>query len=65
MGSLSELFDTVRNAIGLGRPPLPRAIRRAYRMMQRMSSDGIAVPEDIVLGIMAASDAERAGALRV
>ena len=63
MRSLSELFDTVRNAIGLGRPPLQRAIRRAYRMMQRMSSDGIVVPEDIVLGIMAASDAERAGAL--
>lgn len=63
MASLSELFEHARGWLGFGRPPLRRAIRRAYRRLEAMTSDGVAVPEDLAQQIMAAAEAERANAL--
>jgi hypothetical protein len=63
MASLSDLFDQMRGWFGFGRPPLRRAVRRAYRRLEAMTSDGVAVPEDLARQIMIAAEAERANAL--
>lgn len=63
MAGLSEMFDQLRDWVGLGRPPLQRAIRRAYRQLEAMTSDGVPMPDDISRQIMIAAQAERANAL--
>lgn len=63
MFGISTAWHKIRERFEIGVPPLARSIRRAHRMLERMTSSGIVVPEDIIRAIMIASVAERGGAI--
>lgn len=56
-------WDWVQDRFGIGAPPLSRTIRRSHRMLDKMTSAGIVIPEDIIRAIMTAAAADANGTM--
>ncbi len=56
-------WDWIQDRFGVGGTPLDRTIRRSHRMLDKMSSAGIVVPDDVIRSVMAAAAAQKAGAI--